>query len=72
MAKAHPVLGGDEEIAGAEWGAFGGEGAMDPAPFASSGRSFYLTDPISRASPTLALCQASVDGWEQGKTGTDG
>ena len=44
-------------IAG-EWGAFGVEGALESAPFVSPVQNFYMTDPISRASPTMAKCTA--------------
>jgi NADH-quinone oxidoreductase subunit G len=39
-----------------EWGAFGKAGPIDPAAFASPVANFYMTDPISRASETMAAC----------------
>lgn len=40
----------------ANWGEFGDVGAMDAEPFKSSIANFYMTDPISRASETMAKC----------------
>jgi NADH-quinone oxidoreductase subunit G len=63
-----------DAIAPAAWGAFGADGPMEPVPFAYPIADFYLTDPISRASPTMAQCSAVY--WEQrhtpAKTGTHG
>ena len=47
------------------------------AGFASTVRDFYLTNPIARASKTMAECSALAQGGEQGRgeqggTGTDG
>ncbi|MDP6173500.1 MAG: hypothetical protein QGF09_04965, partial [Rhodospirillales bacterium] len=41
------------------------------APFQDSQVSFYMTDPICRASVTMAKC-AALAGAPEGKTGTDG
>ena len=43
----------------------GGEGALSDAPFASPVKAFYLTNPIARASVTMAECQALVSGAEK-------
>ncbi|UYN93040.1 MAG: NADH-quinone oxidoreductase subunit NuoG [Enhydrobacter sp.] len=48
----------DQQAAG-EWGDFGKPGAVSDAPFASPIANFYMTDPISRASRTMAECVAS-------------
>jgi NADH-quinone oxidoreductase subunit G len=48
----------DQQAPGA-WGAFGTAGAVGDAPFASPIANFYMTDPISRASKTMADCMAS-------------
>ncbi len=48
----------DQQAAGA-WGPFGKAGAMSDAPFVSPIANFYMTDPISRASKTMADCMAS-------------
>jgi len=45
-----------DTIEPAPWGAFGAAGALEEAPFASPIENFYMTDPISRASKTMAEC----------------
>ena len=56
METAAPVLAEIDVQAPGEWGAFGVEGAIDPAPFRPAVKNFYMTDPISRASQTMAKC----------------
>jgi NADH-quinone oxidoreductase subunit G len=53
------------------WGTFGRAGAMGDAPFVSPIAEFYMTDPISRASPTMAQCIAARAGSAKA-TGTHG
>ena len=48
----------DHQAVGA-WGEFGAAGNVSDAPFASPIENFYMTDPISRASRTMADCRAS-------------
>jgi len=48
----------DQQAPGA-WGEFGKAGATGDAPFVSPIANFYMTDPISRASKTMADCMAS-------------
>ena len=43
----------------------GGEGSASDAPFKSPISAFYLTNPIARASVTMAECQALVSGAEK-------
>ena len=56
----------------AEWGSFGTEGAISDAPFTSPVSNFYMTDPISRASETMAHCIETFGKGDERKTGTDG
>ena len=58
MIEATPSLGDIDGQATGEWGAFGVEGEPEPAPFRSRLANFYMTDPISRASQTMARCAA--------------
>ena len=51
-----PHLGSSDQVVPAPWQAFGVEGPIDPAPFAPPIRNYYMTDPISRASETMAQC----------------
>ena len=59
----------------ASWGAFGDPGPVDPTPFAYPIKDFYRTDPISRASVTMAQCSEtylSLQRQAQVRTGTHG
>jgi NADH-quinone oxidoreductase subunit G len=56
MCQAHPILGETDRVTRAPWGAFGEPGLVDPTPFAYPIKDFYRTDPISRASHTMAQC----------------
>jgi NADH-quinone oxidoreductase subunit G len=71
MAEANPVFAKMDRIVPATWGAFGTAGQISDAPLASPIANFYQTDPISRASPTMAKCTAlHMSGVE--RTGTHG
>jgi len=62
-----------DRIESAEWGVFGTAGKIDPAPFGVAVKNFYMTDPISRASETMAQCsEAFAARRAGGATGTDG
>jgi NADH-quinone oxidoreductase subunit G len=59
----------------ASWGPFGETGPVSADPFAYPIADFYRTDPISRASHTMARCsELFVDGRRQAppRTGTHG
>ncbi len=72
MAAINPVFGRvDEAPAPAAFGAFGTPGQVAATPFASPIKNFYMTDPISRVSETMAKCTA-LFGAPAGKTGTHG
>jgi NADH-quinone oxidoreductase subunit G len=62
----HPTFGRIDYVPDApgalDLAALGGEGALSDAPFASPIKAFYLTNPIARASVTMAECQALVSG----------
>ena len=59
LRAAHPLFAAIDRIVPADWGSFGEAGAVDPAPFRYPIADFYRTDPISRASPTMAECSAA-------------
>jgi len=61
-----------DAIEPAAWGEFGTAGAIDAAPFALPISNFYMTDPISRASETMAQCSEIYVRGAQPKTGTHG
>jgi NADH-quinone oxidoreductase subunit G len=73
LATASPVFSALDEIVPAAWGAFGKEGALETKPFAYPISDFYRTDPVSRASPTMAQCVAAHEAAaDPQKTGTHG
>ncbi|MBT7953889.1 MAG: NADH-quinone oxidoreductase subunit G [Rhodospirillaceae bacterium] len=72
MTTATPSLGNVDEIVSAEWGEFGADGAMSADAFASPIDNFFMTDPISRASQTMAECWAARETSTQARTGTNG
>ena len=72
MIEANPRFGVLGNVEAAEWGAFGQPGPIDDDPFAAAVENFYMTDPISRASPTMAECTAVFASDRKEATGTDG
>ncbi len=73
MRAAHPTLGEIDTVAKAAWGEFGAVGPIAAAPFVYPIADFYKTDPISRASLTMAECsELFVTGAGQGRTGRHG
>jgi len=72
MAEIAPQLADVDEVTPAEWRPFGAAGAMDATPFTMPMTNFYMTDAISRASPTMAECSALFVAPREGATGTDG
>ena len=54
MIKTVPTLGKIDEVTQAEWGVFGKTGPMSDDIFVNPIRNFFMTDPISRASKTMA------------------
>ncbi|MBT4038730.1 MAG: NADH-quinone oxidoreductase subunit G [Rhodospirillales bacterium] len=72
MIAGNAVFGDLNTVSAASWGAFGTSGATDAAPFTSGVDNFFMTDPISRASETMAKCTETLSNGAEGKTGTDG
>ena len=75
LVAANAVFAAIGELKPAPWGSFGTEGALADAPFASAIENYYMTDPISRASKTMAECTGAFGagcGCTQKKTGTHG
>ncbi len=59
MAERAPALAATDVVAPAPWEPFGEDGEVSDAPFAAAVANFYMTDPISRASATMAACTAA-------------
>ena len=75
LAEVNPVFAAVGAVTPAPWAPFGSEGALDAAPFQSQVANYYMTDPISRASVTMARCtETFVKPAEsaQERTGTHG
>ncbi len=75
LRDAYPTFAGIDQAALAAWGEFGQPGPVDPAPFHYPIADFYSTDPISRASATMAECSAvflADHGALPARTGTHG
>lgn len=72
LVDANPNFLGIDSVSAAPWGEFGTAGAVSSAPFTSPIENFYMTDPISRASETMAKCTETFLGGQEKMTGTDG
>jgi NADH-quinone oxidoreductase subunit G len=62
LEQAHPIFADIDVLFEPDWQPFGEDGAMDDAPFVSPIEVFYMTDPISRASVTMAKCVDEILG----------
>src|SRR6516225_4228589 len=56
MWEAHPILADADAAPRAPWDSFGEAGPVASTPFEYPIEDFYRTDPISRASHTMAQC----------------
>ncbi|MFN4311426.1 MAG: NADH-quinone oxidoreductase subunit NuoG [Ferrovibrio sp.] len=70
MLQAAPHFGAVDKLTPAAWGNFGAAGAVSDQPFVSPVADFYLTNPIARASATMAECSALARDAAMPKTGT--
>jgi len=71
MVAINPVFATLDTVQSAEWLDFGTAGDLQSKPLSSHIRNFYMTDPISRASETMAACTAEFMD-ETERTGTNG
>ena len=55
-------MAGPAAAASLDLASLGGVGAVTDAPFASAVKAFHLTNPIARASVTMAECAALASG----------
>ncbi|HYB10125.1 MAG TPA: NADH-quinone oxidoreductase subunit NuoG [Alphaproteobacteria bacterium] len=72
LVAVNPVFGARDAVTPVAWGPFGAAGSLSAAPFESPIANYYMTDPISRASETMAKCIAEILGRTTEKTGTHG
>ncbi len=71
ILEAAPHFGSVDKITPAAWGVFGVNGIPNDTPFVSAVADFYLTNPIARASSTMAECSAVMRGETLAMTGSD-
>ncbi|CAK0762140.1 hypothetical protein WCLP8_3430002 [uncultured Gammaproteobacteria bacterium] len=72
LVQVNPLFAKLGAVVSAPWRTFGTDGAIDQVPFTSSVDNFYMTDPISRVSATMAECTETFLRPAEGKTGTHG
>ena len=72
LAETSPVFRSIEALVAAEWGPFGRAGTIENAPFEPVIENYYMTDPISRASATMAKCTETFVLAARERTGTHG
>ncbi|MEJ2027382.1 MAG: hypothetical protein P8X52_08015 [Limibacillus sp.] len=72
MIEVNPLFAAIDQVPKAAWEAFGMDGKIASEAFDLPIENFYMTDPISRASETMAACSEAFV-WNKGEaTGTDG
>jgi NADH-quinone oxidoreductase subunit G len=72
LAEVAPTFRAINAVTPAEWTSFAAQGPVDPAPFVMPVDNYYMTDAISRASPTMAKCTEDFGIVQPVRTGTDG
>jgi NADH-quinone oxidoreductase subunit G len=72
LRDAAPTFANLDKIQAVTWGAFGASGPVNATPFEYPVKNYYMTDPISRASRTMARCTEEFVLGAAKKTGTDG
>ncbi len=72
LIAVNPVFAHIDDVAPAAWGEFGAVGKGTGEAFAYPIENYYMTDTISRASPTMAACTESYRANTSPKTGTHG
>ena len=72
LAEANPIFQKTDAIAPAAWSGIGKAGTVNGTAFSHPIGNFYATDPISRASATMAQCIQAFLSPSNAKTGTHG
>ena len=72
LVDANPSFMTIDGLSSSNWKPFGKAGEVSDLPFASPIANFYMTDPISRASETMAKCTDAFVASSGERTGTDG
>ena len=72
LSAVNAVFAETDRVQPAVWKAFGTAGSIEATKFDYPVENYYMTDPISRASQTMARCTEEFVSGETKKTGTDG
>ena len=72
LTDVNEVFGMEDQIAANLWDEFGVEGPVSAEPLRLPIANYYMTDPISRASKTMAECTVAFVSGAQRRTGTHG
>jgi NADH-quinone oxidoreductase subunit G len=72
LIEVNPRFAHVDDLVPAEWVAFGVAGPTGSGPFVYPIENYYMTDPVSRSSPTMAACTESLRATVMQKTGTNG
>jgi NADH-quinone oxidoreductase subunit G len=74
LSRSHPVFAEPDRIVPGTWAPFGEGGPVAATPFVYPIANFYRTDPISRASETMAECSEVISAQRRlaVRTGTHG
>ncbi|MEQ9199371.1 MAG: NADH-quinone oxidoreductase subunit NuoG [Rhodospirillales bacterium] len=72
MAEINPVFAVADVIQPADWADFGQDGEIGSDAFASPVANYYMTDPVSRCSKTMAECTSLFVNRSATATGTEG
>lgn len=70
LAEVSPTFANPEEIQPAKWEDFGTKGDLEATALTSPIRNYYMTDPVSRVSKTMAECTEVLVNPQQ-RTGTN-
>jgi len=74
MVDINPLFDEIDAVQRSAWASFGSEGILEDSAFKDVIENFYMTDPISRHSVTMAECTRQILGHklDQKRTGTHG
>lgn len=64
LCEINPLFDELDKLQRAPWTEFSYPGALSPEPFEPLITNFYMTDPISRHSVTMAKCTREILGWD--------
>ncbi|MDV7338835.1 NADH-quinone oxidoreductase subunit NuoG [Terasakiella sp. A23] len=71
LAEVSPTFANPDDIQSASWDDFGAKGDISATALISPIENYYMTDPVSRVSKTMAECTAALINPQQ-RTGTNG